>query len=113
MQIIQKIFIKATSKLVGHDTFGNNYYQSKYYKNHLGQFRRYVIYKAGIDVSSPNPLWNSWLHHMISLEEMQSVKIHSWGKVYQENQTGTKQRYSPTTKVPDVSAAQGYEAWKP
>lgn len=113
MQMIQKFFIKFSSTQVGADDFGNKYYISKYFKNHLNQFRRYVIYKNGLDLSSPNPLWNSWVHYMITIEEMKNAKIQNWNKNYKENQTGTKKRYFPTAKSGDISLTQTYEAWKP
>ena len=113
MQMIQKFFIKFLSTQVGADDFGNKYYISKYCKNHLNQFRRYVIYQNSRDLSSPNPLWNSWLHYMITIEEMANIKIHNWQKNYNENQTGTEKRYFPTPKAGDISLIQSYEAWKP
>ena len=46
-------------KLVGEDSFGNKYYQSK-------SGKRWVIYKDEIDASKIPNEWYSWIHFITS-----------------------------------------------
>ena len=106
MNFINKILIPLSSKKIGSDEFGNNYFQNKAGK-------RLVVYK-GIAEPSKIPFeWHGWMHYNSDTPpvKMDTHKL-SWQKIHLPNLTGTKSAYSPK-KDSKVAAPVKYEAWKP
>ena len=76
-------------KLVGKDSFGNKYYQSK-------SGKRWVIYKDEIDASKIPNEWFSWIHFTKNkIENSNELKKYNWQKPHQSNQTGSNDSYHP------------------
>ena len=78
-------------KLIGSDSDGNKYYQSK-------KGKRWVIYSGEIDASKIPNEWYSWIHFTHNkIENNHDLKKYEWQKPHQSNQTGTKNAYHPNT----------------
>ena len=90
-------------KLVGKDSFGNKYYESK-------KGKRWVIYSNEIDASKIPVEWYSWIHFTPNkIEKIHDLKKHSWQKTHQPNLTGTDKAYYPYKKK-NVGKKK-YKAW--
>ena len=86
---LQTIFF---GKLIGKDSFGNKYYQSR-------SGKRWVIYKDEIDASKIPIEWYSWIHFTQNkIENFHDLKKYNWQKPHQSNQTGTENSYHPKIK---------------
>ncbi len=103
--------------LVGHDEFGNRYFEERR-ASLEGRKRRYVIYRALSEASAVSPDWHGWLHH--TLDEPPTVrplKRQKWEKPYVPNLTGTKYAYRPKGSLARGGVRQAstsdYEAWIP
>ena len=93
-----------SGKLVGTDSLGNKYYESK-----LG--KRWVIYKDEIDASKIPIEWYSWIHFTKNkIENKHNLEKYSWQKDHQSNQTGTKNAYHPNKKNEQIKKK--YTSWK-
>ena len=91
-------------KLVGKDSFGNKYYESK-------KGKRWVIYADEVDASKIPVEWYSWIHFTSNkIEKIHELKKYSWQKNHQPNLTGTDKAYYPN-KNKDVEKKK-YKAWK-
>ena len=98
---IQTIFF---GKLVGEDSFGNKYYQSK-------SGKRWIIYKDEIDASKIPNEWYSWIHFITNkIENFHDFKKYDWQKPHKSNQTGTDNSYHP--KKDDNKTHEKYKSWK-
>ena len=92
-------------KLIGKDSFGNKYYQSK-------SGKRWVIYKDEIDASKIPIEWYSWIHFMPNrIEKDHQLKKYEWQKPHLPNQTGTEKAYYPNKDKKNVIEKK-YKTWK-
>ena len=83
---LQTIFY---GKLVGNDSLGNKYYESK-------SGKRWIIYYGEIDASKIPNEWYSWIHFTKNkIENNHDLKKYDWQKPHQSNQTGTNNAYHP------------------
>lgn len=106
-------------RLVGKDSDGRAYYESRRPTRKTGggeRYERWVIYNKGEDASSVPPEWWGWLHAMDDRPiPMESRK--PWQLPHQPNQTGTVEAYRPpgsALRGGQHSPATGdYEAWEP
>lgn len=115
MSVLDKIWIKFTSKFIAEDKLGNKYYESSK-KNSIGKNIRYVTYSANTpDPSSIQPVFHGWLHYMTEEIEI-PVKSESfpWQIEHSNNLTGTKHAYNPlkhSAKRAEVSS--DYQPFQP
>ncbi|HWE99246.1 MAG TPA: NADH:ubiquinone oxidoreductase subunit NDUFA12 [Caulobacteraceae bacterium] len=111
--------IRRSSSLVGHDDYGNAYYESVDPKfNYDGRNRRFVIYKGYADASKVSPDWHGWLHHTFAEPPVREpLRRRPWEKDHQPNLTGTIFAYRPKGSLARGgerdSATGDYEPWKP
>ena len=113
-------FTRVHGELVGHDEFGNAYYQTKVgaIDPTLGFVRRWVIYNGVSEASMTPPGWNGWLHHTVDVPPSQEdYKAREWEAPHRGNPTGTPAAYRPkgSTLRPGRRQASGgdYQAWTP
>ena len=91
-------------KLVGTDSFGNKYYESK-------KGKRWVIYADEVDASKIPVEWYSWIHFTSNkIEKIHELKKYSWQKTHQPNLTGTDKAFYPN-KNNDINKKK-YKVWK-
>ena len=91
-------------KLIGKDSFGNTYYESK-------KGKRWVIYSSEIEASKIPVEWYSWIHHTPnSLQNNRELKKYAWQKSHQPNFTGTKKAYYPNKNNNEITKK--YKSWK-
>ena len=91
-------------KLVGSDSLGNKYYQSK-------SGKRWIIYIDEIDASKIPNEWYSWIHFTNNkIENNHNLKKHDWQKPHLSNQTGTENAYYPNKNNEQVKKK--YKSWK-
>ena len=104
MRLVNDFLIRFSSKKIGEDEFGNEYFQNK--KND----RRLVIYKGLAEPSKIPAEWHGWMHHASDSAPVQ-INTHkfSWQKIHLPNLTGTKGAYNP--KNSEVKKS-WYEGWK-
>ena len=92
-------------KLVGSDSFGNKYYESR-------SGKRWVIYSGEIDASKIPVEWYSWIHFMPNkIENIHKLEKHDWQKSHQPNLTGTDSAYYPNKNNKNASEKK-YKSWK-
>ena len=90
-------------KLVGTDSTGNKYYESK-------DGKRWVIYSDEIDASKIPNEWYSWIHFTKNkIEKVQDQKKFSWQKSHKPNLTGTDKAYHPKKSENENKK---YKSWK-
>tara|TARA_B100000795_G_scaffold137908_1_gene102995 strand:+ start:136 stop:495 length:360 start_codon:yes stop_codon:yes gene_type:complete len=91
-------------KLVGKDSRGNKYYESK-------SGKRWVIYNDEIDASKIPSEWYSWMHFINNrIENNHELKKYDWQKPHQSNQTGTESAYHPNKNNDPIKKK--YTIWK-
>ena len=91
-------------KLVGSDSNGNKYYQSK-------NGKRWVIYSGEIDASKIPSEWYSWIHFTKNrIENKHKLEKYNWQKSHQSNQTGTENAYYPNRNNEQIKKK--YTSWK-
>ena len=107
-------------ELVGHDSFGNAYYQTRggVIDPSLGFVRRWVIYNGVSEASMTPPGWNGWLHHTVDTPPSEEdYKPHAWELPHRGNLTGTPAAIRPkgsTLRRGRRQASGGdYQAWTP
>ena len=92
-------------KLVGTDSYGNKYYESK-------SGKRWVIYSNEIDASKIPVEWYSWMHFTKNrIEKNHELKKYEWQKPHKPNLTGTETAYYPNKKKQDAINKK-YKSWK-
>lgn len=97
--------------LVGTDSFGNRYYQSKDGKH------RWVLYNGTVDGSRVSSEWFNWTRFTVDQPPAADVKKKSWEKDYLPNLSGTEGAYHPAGSL--VRGGQrapttgDYESWSP
>lgn len=106
MNFINKILIKLSSKKVGFDEFGNEYFQNK-------EGKRFVVYNGIVEASKIPAEWHGWMHYSTNIipTKIDTHKF-SWQKIHIPNLTGTINAYSPT-KSKTKNTNSEYEPWKP
>ena len=92
-------------KLVGKDSCGNKYYESK--KN-----ERWIIYQGKVEASKISSEWFLWMHHTINEPPLKVKEKYLWQKEHLENQTGTAQAYKPNSISKLNKAKKKYDTWK-
>ncbi len=111
MHLGTKIYTLLRGKLVGKDSFGNCYFESRK-ADKEGARKRWVAYKGLAEPSKVPPEWHGWLHYTFNapLEGK-----YNWQKDFLPNLTGTDLAYMPpAVKGGTRDKATGdYEAWKP
>ncbi len=91
-------------KLVGKDSFGNKYFESK-------NGKRWVIYNDEIDASKIPVEWYSWMHFTSNkIEKKHDLEKYDWQKPHQSNLTGTDKAYYPNKKKNEIDKK--YKSWK-
>ncbi len=117
LTLLKKIFIwwnqetlgtklKTTlfGKLVGSDSSGNKYYESK-------DGKRWVIYNGEVDASKIPNEWYSWIHFTNNrIENNHDLDKYDWQKPHQSNQTGTANSYHPNKNNEEIKKK--YTTWK-
>ena len=91
-------------KFVGHDSFGNKYYESK-------KGKRWVIYSGEIDASKIPVEWYSWIHFTKNkIEQNRDLKKYDWQKPHKPNMTGSDSAYYPNKNK--NASEKKYKSWK-
>ena len=91
-------------KLVGTDSLGNRYYESK-------SGKRWIIYSGEIDASKIPNEWYSWIHFTKNkIENNHDLKKYDWQKPHQPNLTGTEAAYYPNKNKNVIEKK--YKTWK-
>jgi NADH:ubiquinone oxidoreductase subunit len=115
MNIGTLLFTFLHGQPVGHDSFGNRYYQERKVRAGARQ-RRWVRFNGPEEATAVPPEWHAWLHHTVDAP-LDITKNHPWQKPHQPNRTGTALAYRPPGhdyKGGHRAAATGdYEAWSP
>ena len=62
MNFISKLSIRMTSRSVGADMFGNQYYEARKARNGKPT-KRYVIFNGTVEASKVPADWHGWLHY--------------------------------------------------
>jgi NADH:ubiquinone oxidoreductase subunit len=113
-------YTRRHGELVGHDEFGNAYYQTKGGKIDpgLGFVRRWVIYNGVAEASMTPPGWNGWLHRTVDVPPTgESYTPYAWELPHLGNPTGTPAAVRPkgsTLRHGRRQASGGdYQAWIP
>jgi len=116
MSIGTKLYTFLHGCPVGHDQFGNQYYQTKRIPPDGERRRRWVMYAGAVDSSSVPPEWHAWLHYTTDAPLKLEVRK-PWQTTLEPNPTGTALSYRPPGHDYEggVRAATGsdYEAWTP
>ena len=91
-------------KLVGSDSLGNKYYESK-------NGKRWIIYIDEIDASKIPIEWYSWIHFTNNrIENNHDLEKYDWQKPHQSNLTGTDNSYHPNRNNEQINKK--YKSWK-
>jgi len=99
-----KIKTIFSGKLIGTDSFGNKYYESK-------KGKRWVIYSDEIDASKIPVEWYSWIHFTPNkIENTHDLKKYDWQKPHKANLTGTDSAYYPNKDKNVIEKK--YKSWK-
>ncbi|MGI9392576.1 MAG: NADH:ubiquinone oxidoreductase subunit NDUFA12 [Parvibaculales bacterium] len=94
--------------LVGKDSLGNRYYQSK-------DGRRWVIFAGEAEASAICASWHGWIHHTEQNPPEDNPLSYKWQKPHLPNQTGTKNAHHPKYNPLDQSKKDipSYQSWQP
>jgi len=111
-------FTLWNGKLVGHDAFGNRYYEQTRIGKGASRKKRWVMYKGLAEPSKVPPEWHGWLHYTLETPpEAGKLRRYIWQKPHLPNLTGTQGRYLPQGHVLKGGAraknSADYVAWKP
>ena len=99
-----RLTILLFGKLVGQDSFGNKYYQTK-------KGKRFIIYNGEVDASKIPNEWYSWIHFTPNkIENIHELKKYKWQKPHQPNKTGTSESYHPNKENDEIGKK--YNTWK-
>jgi NADH:ubiquinone oxidoreductase subunit len=113
-------WVTATSgaKKIGHDEFGNVYFEAKARAGYTRP-RRWVLYKHEAEASAIPPEWHGWMHFQMQDPPNTQTKSfrRAWQKPHIPNKTGTDQAYKPPGHLLNGGqrdkATGDYEAWSP
>ncbi|RYE05715.1 MAG: hypothetical protein EOP33_00370 [Rickettsiaceae bacterium] len=112
MSLLNRLFIPFFNKKVGHDKYGNIYYQSSN-KANVKFVKRYVLYNGSCEPSKVSPMWHAWLRHALD-EVPVDILNYSWQQDYLPNLTGTMYSYNPQINNNLRNAkVLGYNNWQP
>ena len=76
MRLFNDLLIKLTSKKIGIDEFGNQYYLSKTNK-------RFIIYNGIAEPTKIPPEWHVWIHYLTDQTPVLiNTNRYSWQKIY-------------------------------
>ena len=93
-------------KLVGKDSSGNRYYESK-------SGKRWVIYNGEVEASKIPSEWYSWMHRTGNkIENSHQLDKYNWQKKHMPNQTGTENSYHPNKNKNKNASNKKYTSWK-
>jgi NADH:ubiquinone oxidoreductase subunit len=115
MTLMMRLVTSFTGSLVGKDSVGNVYYQSKRVREGARR-RRWVMYPGEAEASTIPPEWHAWLHYTTDVPIAETVR-RAWQKPHEPNLTGTPLGYRPPGsdylggKRP--AATGDYESWTP
>ena len=108
---MNSLWVKLSSKKIGEDQFGNEYFIGKN-TNYLGQPKRFVIYKGKNESSKVPPMWHGWLHYLDEEVPLDSTKSrYDWQCEHVPNLTGTKHAYNPAESK--CTKGDVYSRWIP
>lgn len=95
-------------RVVGEDSFGNIYYESKG-ASFFGRKKRWVIYPNKERDSTTIPaLWHMWLHCSCN-----HVPLHEDVSNHVKNRSGTDDAYVPLSLLLNGSGRSFYKGWDP
>ncbi len=111
MRFITELKIKLSSKLVGTDEFGNQYFENK-------KGRRFIIYKGIAEPTKIPAEWHGWIHFTSNtIPTSSKTNRYHWQKIHLPNLTGTKNSYAPKGNLLQNSnrekVSADYQAWNP
>lgn len=109
--------IMRRSDLVGHDEYGNAYYEDKR-ASVEGRKRRYIVYKGLAEPSKVPADWHGWLHYTLESPPTEApLQRRAWETDHTPNMTGTLFAYRPKGSLREGGerreADSDYEAWTP
>ncbi len=109
MRFLTELHTKLCCKKIGHDEFGNQYYESK-------KGKRIVLYKGIVEPSKIPAEWHVWIHYITNNPPV-NINTHRycWQKVHLPNLTGTTHSHHPQSSqsVSDKITKGTYQAWNP
>ena len=110
--------VKRRGKLVGTDSFGNRYFESRDAKSYDGRRRRWVLYNGYADASKVPAEWHGWLHYTLAETPTAApFPQRKWMKGHLPNLSGTPFAWRPRGSIArggERPAATGdYQAWRP
>ena len=102
------LYTLLKGKLIGTDSFGNKYYQSK-------KGKRWVIYKEEVEATKVPPEWFSWLHNLEKDKPKIKNNIFFWQTEHVENLTGTDRAHKPKGSIfsEKKDLNKKYDSWSP
>jgi len=106
MRIVIFLLTIFLGKKAGEDSFGNQYYYSKF--KLFNRERRWVCYKGIIEASKVPDNWECWLRHITETPlaaSENSVKHHT------PNLTGTCNAFTPNLYNEKVNFSHLYKPW--
>lgn len=116
MSIGTKLYTLLNGSAVGHDQFGNRYFQARRAPRAGERRRRWVMYSGEVEATRVPPEWHAWLHYTTDAPIPDAARP-AWAQPHQPNRTGTANSYRPGGHdyAGGTRAATGadYEAWTP
>ncbi len=110
-----RLFTWLRGRKVGHDRFGNVYYEERRPPPGM-RARRWVLFAREPEATLVPPEWHAWLHYTTD-QPLPERKLYPWQQEHQPNRTGTPQAYRPPGhELAGGRRARGsadYEAWTP
>ncbi len=117
MRIVTKILLWLNFQNIGHDKFGNKYYESYKTNKNTSRKIRSVMYKGIAETSKVPAKWHSWLHYLSDEIPSGNNLQYDWQKEYMPNLTGTKYAYRPKGHMTCGGirnyVTSDYKAWAP
>jgi NADH:ubiquinone oxidoreductase subunit len=100
---------------IGHDEFGNKYYEQKKAQSNKKN-KRMVNYKGINEASKVPAKYHGWLHHYSDNFPKTSKSKHKWQKQHLPNLSGTKYAYEPKNinqGIEHSNKSREYTSWSP
>ena len=100
---------------LGHDEFGNKYYEQKKSQNNKKN-KRMVDYKGINEASKVPAKYHGWLHHYSDDFPKTNKTRHKWQKKHLPNLSGTKYAYEPKNinqGFENSNKGREYTSWSP
>lgn len=112
-----RLFTLFHGRYVGHDEFGNRYYEQRRAEKHRARKRRWVLYKGIAEASKVPAHWHGWLHYTLDRPVPELSHRYGWQKKHLPNLTGTVGRYLPAGHLEKggqrARATADYTPWTP